>query len=137
MSVETVPRQLLDDANSAVEKLKRKLEEATVQGRIEMDAALQAITTQLKTLQSQQKCTEEQLYRSMQREKDLEQQLIELDLKSAFILKLRSENSELQRVIDDQNKRLESAKMKDLEVLFWHFVDNKCRKWVYPGETCN
>jgi hypothetical protein len=117
MSGQTVPRQLLDDANSAVEKLKRKLEEATVQGRKEMDAALQSITSQLKTLQSQQKSTEEQLYRSMQREKELGQQLTESDLKSAVISELRNENSDLQRAIDNLNKKLEAAGMKDSEVL--------------------
>jgi hypothetical protein len=117
MSGQTVPRQLLDDANSAVEKLKRKLDEATVQGRIEMDAALQSITSQLKTLQSQQKSTEEQLYRSMQREKEMAQQLTESDLKSTAISKLENENSVLQRAIDDLNKKLDAARMKDSEVL--------------------
>ena len=63
MSEETVPRLLLDDANRAVEKLRRKLEEATVQGRKEMESALQSMSSQLKTLQSQQKNIEEQLNR--------------------------------------------------------------------------
>uniref|UniRef100_A0A7S0MK38 PDZ domain-containing protein n=1 Tax=Cryptomonas curvata TaxID=233186 RepID=A0A7S0MK38_9CRYP len=116
MSGQTVPRQLLDDANSAVEKLKRKLEEATVQGRKEMDAALQSITSQLKTLQSQQKSTEEQLYRSMQREKELGQQLTESDLKSTIISKLRNENSDLQRAMDDLTKKLDATGTKDSEV---------------------
>jgi hypothetical protein len=118
MPGQTVPRQLLDDANSAVEKLKRKLEEATAQGRIEMDAALQSITSQLKTLQSQQKSTDEQLYRSMQREKDLGHQLTESDLKSAIISKLRkNENSDLKRTIDDLTRKLDATRMKDSEVL--------------------
>ena len=110
MSDQTVPRQLLDDANNAVEKLRKKLEEATVQGRKEMDSAIKSMTAQLKMLQSQQKATEEQLLQSMQREKELKQQLAEFDLKSSVISKLRSDKSELQKIIDDQSKKIDALR---------------------------
>ena len=110
MSDQTVPRQLLDDANNAVEKLRKKLEEATVQGRKEMDSAIKSMTAQLKMLQSQQKATEEQLLQSMQREKDSKQQLAEFDLKSSVISKLRSDKSELQKIIDDQSKKIDALR---------------------------
>jgi len=116
MSDQTVPRQLLDDANSAVEKLRKKLEEATVQGRKEMDSALQSMTSQLKLLQSQLKSTEEQLFRSMQREKDLAAQLHDADLKSAVISKLRSEKSELQKIVEEHSKTIDDLRVKDAEV---------------------
>ena len=131
MSEETVPRLLLDDANRAVEKLRRKLEEATVQGRKEMESALQSMSSQLKTLQSQQKNIEEQLNRSKQREgeleeqlnlskqreKELEQQLSEADLRTVVISKLRSDNAGLKKTIEELSKKIEANKKTDAEVI--------------------
>ena len=110
-----MPRQLLDEANLAVEQLKKRLDEATILGRREMDTALQSMMLQLRTLQSQQKSTEEQLHRSTQREKELLKQLADSD-SSTLVARLRSENDELHAVIEQSNRKLDALRGNDVQV---------------------
>ncbi|KAJ1491516.1 hypothetical protein T484DRAFT_1774442 [Baffinella frigidus] len=96
-----VPRQLLDDANQGMERLKRKMDEANARNTRELEDALRTMQYQIRTLQSQARTAEEQLTRSMERERDMREALANQDI-SAVIGSLRDENLELTK----ENARL-------------------------------
>ena len=92
--VEMVPRQLLDDATAGVERLKQKLDEANAENRREMEAALKSMQWQLRTLQGQCRASDDQLQRSLERERDLRAQLTDQDVNNVM-RKLAEENTGL------------------------------------------
>eukprot|EP00961_Rhodomonas_salina_P170316 2295562-Rhodomonas_salina.1 len=122
-----VPRQLLDDANEGVERLKKKLDETTVHNKREMDNALKAMQWQLKTLQSQYRTAEDQLKRSMEREKDLRDQLANQDVSSLLTTLreecdgLRRENDQLRDELDTVDSTMASLKAQEAEASILSF----------------
>jgi hypothetical protein len=89
-----VPRQLLQDSQESVERLKRQLNDALANQDSEVNVAVHTLQAQLRAVQKQQKTTEEQLNRSLAREKDLREQVVNTDVVSAMG-QLRKENREL------------------------------------------
>jgi len=110
-----VPRQLLDDANQGMERLKRKMDEANARNKRELEDALRSMQYQIRTLQSQARTAEEQLTRSMERERDMREALANQDI-SAVIGSLRDENLELTK--ENQRLRAEAdSRASDNEAL--------------------
>jgi hypothetical protein len=54
-----VPRQLLEEANQGMERLRRKLDEANSRSKRELEDALKSMQYQVRTLQGQARTAEE------------------------------------------------------------------------------
>jgi hypothetical protein len=83
-----VPRQLLEEANQGMERLRRKLDEANSRSKRELEDALKSMQYQVRTLQGQARTAEEQLTRSMEREREMREALANQDV-STVIASLR------------------------------------------------
>ena len=79
---EMVPRQLLLDSQDTVERLRRQLDEALATQDSEVNVAVHTLQAQLRAVQKQQKAAEAQLNRSMAREKELREQVVNADVMS-------------------------------------------------------
>ena len=86
-----VPRQLLEEANQGMERLRRKLDEANSRSKRELEDALKSMQYQVRTLQGQARTAEEQLTRSMEREREMREALANQDV-STVIASLREQN---------------------------------------------
>jgi hypothetical protein len=105
-----VPRQLLLDSQDTVERLRRQLDEALATQDSEVNVAVHTLQAQLRAVQKQQKAAEAQLNRSMAREKELREQVVNADVMSAMS-SLRNENKELR----EQNDKLSEQATKGQE----------------------
>eukprot|EP00961_Rhodomonas_salina_P060206 808280-Rhodomonas_salina.1 len=108
---ETVPRHLLDSANRTISKLQKQLDEIALESRRETEEATGALQNQLRVVQNQQRMAEDQLHRSMQRERDLRNQASNADV-TGIIGKLRGdlaattqENEQLRQELERANER--------------------------------
>ena len=79
---EMVPRQLLLDSQDTVERLRRQLDDALANQDSEVNVAVHTLQAQLRAVQKQQKAAEAQLNRSMAREKELREQVVNADVMS-------------------------------------------------------
>ena len=102
-----VPRQLLLDAQEAVERLQQQLSNALADKDSEVTAATNTLQAQLKATQKQQKTAEEQLERSLARERGLRESVNNTDMINAIAL-LRRENKQLR----EQNETLSEQAIK-------------------------
>ena len=109
-TAEMVPRQLLLDSQDAVERLRRQLDEALANQDSEVNVAVHTLQAQLRAVQKQQKAAETQLSRSLAREKELRDQVVNADVMSA-ICSLRKENKELR----ERNEKLSEQATKGQE----------------------
>ena len=75
-----VPRQLLLDSQDTVERLRRQLDDALANQDSEVNVAVHTLQAQLRAVQKQQKAAEAQLNRSMAREKELREQVVNADV---------------------------------------------------------
>ena len=107
---EMVPRQLLLDSQDTVERLRRQLDDALETQDSEVNVAVHTLQAQLRAVQKQQKAAEAQLNRSMAREKELREQVVNADVMSAMS-SLRNENKELR----EQNDKLSEQATKGQE----------------------
>ena len=124
-----VPKKLLDDAHEASERLRQKLDEVVSLHKRDHEEAVRALQYQLKTVQGQYRTAEDQLKRSMQRERDLRDQLSNADV-SSILSKIRLENKALKDEIqglkdtlstmpeDLENSRREAASLRE-ELSSW------------------
>ena len=124
-----VPKKLLDDAHEASERLRQKLDEVVSSHKRDHEEAVRALQYQLKTVQGQYRTAEDQLKRSMQRERDLRDQLSNADV-SSILSKIRHENKTLKDEIQSlkdtlatmpeelEKSRSESAALKE-ELSSW------------------
>ena len=87
-----VPRQLLLDSQESEKRLKRQLQESLANAQV--GVAVNTLQAQLRAVQKQQKTTEEQLNRSLSRERDLREQVVSSDVMT-IMGQLRRENKEL------------------------------------------
>jgi chromosome segregation ATPase len=109
-TAEMVPRQLLLDSQDAVERLRRQLDEALANQDSEVNVAVHTLQAQLRAVQKQQKAAETQLSRSLAREKELRDQVVNADVMSAMG-SLRKENKELR----ERNEKLSEQATKGQE----------------------
>lgn len=106
-----VPRQLLRDSQESVERMKRQLNDALANQDSEVNVAVNTLQAQLRAVQKQQKTTEEQLNRSLAREKDLREQVVNTDVVSAMgqLRKEIRETREKNETLSEQATRGQEA----------------------------
>jgi chromosome segregation ATPase len=114
-----VPRQLLEEANQGMERLRRKLDEANSRSKRELEDALKSMQYQVRTLQGQARTAEEQLTRSMEREREMREALANQDV-STVIASLREQNLELGKELeqlraDAESQAANSGQMQEAE----------------------
>ena len=105
-----VPRQLLLDSQESVQRLKRQLQGALSSSDSEVNVAVSTLQSQIRALQKQQKTSEEQLSRSLARERDLREQVVSSDVMTVMG-RLRKENKDLR----SQNEVLSEQATKGQE----------------------
>jgi len=110
LKMDMVPRQLLLDCEENVGRLKRQLQDALTNQDSEVTVAAHTLQAQLRAVQKQQKTTEDQLNRSIARERDLRDQLVSSDVMTVMS-QLRRENKDLRA----QNESLSEAATKGQE----------------------
>jgi len=99
--IDMVPRQLLLDSEEHAQRLQRQLHDALTNQDSEVSVAAHTLQAQLRAVQKQQKTTEEQLNRSIARERDLRDQITSSDVMNVMaqlrreIKDLRTQNESL------------------------------------------
>jgi hypothetical protein len=113
---DTVPRQLLLDSQDTVARLKRQLNEALANQDSEVNVAAHTLQAQLRAVQKQLKTTEEQLQRSLDRERDLREQVVNTDVVKV-LNQVRKENKELREQNEALNEQASRAEESEAQLI--------------------
>jgi len=114
--MDMVPRQLLQDSQESVERLKRQLNDALSHRDGEVDIAVHTLQAQLRAMQKQHKTAEDQLNRSLAREKELREQVVNADMLTV-ISQLRRENKELREKNESLNEQATKGQASEAQII--------------------
>ena len=114
--MDMVPRQLLQDSQESVERLKRQLNDALSHRDGEVDIAVHTLQAQLRAMQKQHKTAEDQLNRSLAREKELREQVVNADMLTV-ISQLRRESKELREKNESLNEQATKGQESEAQII--------------------